>query len=228
MFEIQKQDSTRSSATGSNTNRDVDKNSDTVNLKYTKATKKRKISNVSPSPNREKSVLSVKANNNNLTSTLATLMPVGVGSTTALSTSKTGSKSKQKPTKKNDTTSKDLSYIDPDSNTNALPNFTPNRTPENHFENFQQTCNTLTKPVDFFQLFFTDEVFWTIAQHTSSYPWINIAKKQTYCNTRGAWKETDSKEIKAFIALLLYQGLVCANRIDRYWEKRNLYHGLWA
>ena len=43
MFEIQKQDSTRSSATGSNTNRDVDKNSDTVNFKYTKAQKREKF-----------------------------------------------------------------------------------------------------------------------------------------------------------------------------------------
>ena len=82
-FPIQKQDSTNSasgsSASGSDTNRDVDKNSDTVNLTYTKATKERKISNVSPSPNPEKSVLSVEADKNNLTSTLATLTPVGAG-----------------------------------------------------------------------------------------------------------------------------------------------------
>ena len=87
MFLIQKQDSTRSSASGSNTNREVDKNSDTVNLAYTKATRKRKISNVSPSPNPEKSVLSVEADKNNLTSTLATLAPVGVELSPALSTS---------------------------------------------------------------------------------------------------------------------------------------------
>ena len=93
-----------------------------------------------------------------------------------------------------------MSYNDPDSNTNVLPNFTPNRTPGNHFENFQQTCNTLTKPVDFFQLFFTDEVPRTIPQHTNSYTRINIAKKQTNCDTGVAWKETDSKEMKTFLA----------------------------
>ena len=48
MFPIQKQDSVISSTSGSNTNRDVDKNSETVNLTYTKAKKDRKISNVSP------------------------------------------------------------------------------------------------------------------------------------------------------------------------------------
>ena len=80
----------------------------------------------------------------------------------------------------NDTTSRDLSLNDPDSNTNILPNVTPNHTPGNHFENPQQTRNTLTKPVDFFQLFFTDEVLRTIGQHTNSYAWINIAKKQTF------------------------------------------------
>ena len=48
MFPIQKQDSVISSTSGSNANRDVDKNSETVNLTYTKAKKERKISNVSP------------------------------------------------------------------------------------------------------------------------------------------------------------------------------------
>ena len=53
-------------------------------------------------------------------------------------------------------------------------------------------------------------------------------KKQTYCDTGGAWKETDPSEIKTFIALLLYQGFVRANQNDRYWTTRSLYHGLWA
>ena len=147
-----------------------------------------------------------------MTSTLATSTPVGVGSSPNLSTSKRASKSKQNPIKKNDTTSKDLSYNDPDSNTNVLSNFTTNHTPGNHFENFQQTRNALTKSTDFFfQLFFTDEVLRTIAQHTNSCARINTAKIQTYCDTGGAWRETDSKEIKTFIGLLLYQGLICAN-----------------
>ena len=63
----------------------------------------------------------------------------------------------------------------------------------------------------FFQLFFTDEVLRTIAQHTNSCARINTAKIQTYCDTGGAWRETDSKEIKTFIGLLLYQGFICAN-----------------
>ena len=70
-----------------------------------------------------------------MTSTLATLTPVGVGLSPALSTSKKASRSTQKPKKMNDTTSRDLSLNDPDSNTNILPNFTPNHTPGNHFEN---------------------------------------------------------------------------------------------
>ena len=87
--------------------------------------------------------------------------------------------------------------------------------PGNHFENFQQTRNTLTKPVDFFQLFFTDEVLRAIAQHKNSYTWINIAKNQTHCDTWGVWEETDSDEMKAFIALLLYHGFFHANRNHR-------------
>ena len=52
--------------------------------------------------------------------------------------------------KRNDTTSKDLSCNDHDSTTNALSNFMPNRTSQNHFKNFQQTHNTLTTPIYFF------------------------------------------------------------------------------
>ena len=34
--------------------------------------------------------------------------------------------------------------------------------------------------------------------------------------------------MKMFIALLLYQGLVCTNQNSHYWATRSLYHGLWA
>ena len=144
---------------------------------------------------------------------------VGVASlhnTLSKKTSKKTSKSKQKPVRKIDTISKDLSYDNPDNNTNLPPNFTPNRIPGNHFERIQQTRNALTKPCDFFQLFFTDDVLRTIAKHTDSYAWINIAKEPSYAKNEGAWQETDLKEIKIFIALLLYQGLIRVNRNDRY------------
>ena len=133
VFPIQKQDSAKRSAGGSKTNRDVDKNSYTVNLTYTKAKERRKISNVSLSTNQEKSVLSVEEGNNNFTLKLAILTPVGVEWSLALSTSKKSYNSKQKPTKRNNTTIKDLPCNDSDSITNVLPNFTPNRTPRKSF-----------------------------------------------------------------------------------------------
>ena len=57
-----------------------------------------------------------------------------------------------------------ISYNDPDSNTNVLPNFTPNCTPGNHFKNFKQTHNSLTNLLVY--LVFTDKVLRTIPQHT--------------------------------------------------------------
>ena len=47
-----------------------------------------------------------------------------------------------------------ISYNDPDSNTNVLPNFTPNCTPGNHFKNFKQTHNSLTNLLVYLVFFY--------------------------------------------------------------------------
>ena len=80
-------------------------------------------------------------------------MPVGVGSSPASSHQK-------KPLNQNKIQSKGMillakiSYNDPDSNTNVLPNFTPNCTPGNHFKNFKQTHNSLTNLLVYLVFFY--------------------------------------------------------------------------
>ena len=52
------------------------------------------------------------------------------------------------------------------------------------------TRNSTTKVVDFFSLYFSNELIETICKHTSSYAWTVIDKKQYYADKEGTWKET--------------------------------------
>ena len=44
----------------------------------------------------------------------------------------------------------------------------------------------------------------------------------------GSWLDVTPDEIKRFIAMLIYFGLVRIGNVDRYWSVKTLYHGLWA
>lgn len=120
------------------------------------------------------------------------------------------------------------SYEQPDEYTNNIPDFTPHRHPGSHVNMQQCTRSSFTKALDFFQLYFTDDIIDSIVKHTNAYAWINIANKQSYSGNDGDWKETDANEMKKLLALLIYQGLVKASTFNRYWSTKSLYHGLWA
>ena len=66
-----------------------------------------------------------------------------------------------------------------------------------------QTCNSVTKAVDFLSLYFTNKLIETIYKHTNSYIWSFIDKKEYYSGEEGAWKETTPDEIKKLIVSLL-------------------------
>jgi hypothetical protein len=66
-----------------------------------------------------------------------------------------------------------------------------------------------------------------ICENTSNkYTWLNIQKKPYYGDKNGAWIETNPDEMKKFIAILLYQGLVKLPTFERYWSHKSIYHGL--
>ena len=135
--------------------------------------------------------------------------------------------SKQKVVRKNvvkDATTF-LSYDDIDE-TIVSPDFTPKRLPGSQVQ--QHNSHLLTKAFDFFQLYFTDETIEKIVKHTNTYAWLNIESKKSYSDNEGGWTETNEKEIKQLIALLIYQGLVKVSTFNRYWSTKSLYHGLWA
>lgn len=121
------------------------------------------------------------------------------------------------------------SYDDQDVG-NPLPAFTPNRLPGIHFGR-PLLRNTMTKAVEFFHLFFTDEMVRNICDHTNSYAieHISYGTHRTYAQPDGSWKETTPDEINRLIAILIYFGLVKVHTsTDRYWSVKSLYHGLWA
>lgn len=67
-----------------------------------------------------------------------------------------------------------------------------------------------------------------IVKHTYTYAWLNITKKPPYASKEGCWTETTLPEMKRFIALLVYQGIVKVRGYEQYWSTKPLYHGLWA
>lgn len=62
--------------------------------------------------------------------------------------------------------------------------------------------NHMTKAVDFFSLFFTEELIKEICNHTNTHVWQKINCKQIYADKNGAWKEKNPDEMKKFIACL--------------------------
>ena len=49
-----------------------------------------------------------------------------------------------------------------------------------------------------------------------------------YAASDGSWTETNPEEMKRFIALLIYQGIVRVPKYEQYWSTKTLYNGLWA
>ena len=110
-----------------------------------------------------------------------------------------------------------------------LPQFTPAREPGIHLEG-PLLRNTMVKPMEFFRLFFTNEMVDSIVLHTNTYADIHIASgsRETYTQGDGSWRETTADEINRLIALLIYFGLVkVVGDVDKYWSTATLYHGLW-
>jgi len=118
------------------------------------------------------------------------------------------------------------SYADDDAELNDIQAFTPARTvgPQLNSNQLRGMKNAL----DFFSLFFDDQVISKIVKHTNEYGYQTIHNKSTYANDNGGWVETSSQEIRKLIALLLYQGLVRVSSFKSYWSTKSLYHGLWA
>lgn len=117
-------------------------------------------------------------------------------------------------------------YDDEDLKLNNLQPFTPERTPGHQLSSNQ--LRGKKSALDFFSLFFGEQVISKIAKHTNEYDHKTIYNKSTNSKESGEWKETSPEEIRRLIALLLYQGFVRVSSFKSYWSTKSLYHGLWA
>ena len=91
--------------------------------------------------------------------------------------------------------------------------------------------NTMTRAVDFFNLFFTVRLIDSIVEHTNSYAYAHImaGSHKSYAQPDETWLEVTPDEIKKMIALLIYFGLIRVGQsVEWYWSTATLLHGLWA
>ena len=100
---------------------------------------------------------------------------------------------------------------------NVLPRFTPVREPGFYLDAPLLRGKYVT-PIEFFQLYFTDDMINDICFHRNAYAWANIAQKQYYADQQGAWKEVTPNELKRLLALIIYFGLVKVNQFHDYWN----------
>ena len=90
---------------------------------------------------------------------------------------------------------------------------------------------SLTKAINFFDLFFDKQIVSEIVKHTNSYAQekIFLGQVSSYTQSDGSWKDVTADEIKRFIALLIHFGVVhVRGDVQRNWSTKTLYHGLWA
>lgn len=78
-------------------------------------------------------------------------------------------------------------------------------------------------PVEFFYIFFNDDVIDLIVTETNRYAQQKINAGIQQKSRLHRWKDTDAEEIKTFFAISLWMGLARFPKIVDYWRKNMLY-----
>ncbi|XP_015437540.1 PREDICTED: piggyBac transposable element-derived protein 4-like [Dufourea novaeangliae] len=80
-------------------------------------------------------------------------------------------------------------------------------------------------PYDVFALFVDDEIIDLMVSETNRYAEQKLNKSDLPpCSRMHKWKPTNPEEIKKFLGLILYMGVVKVNPIANYWSKSPLYN----
>lgn len=74
----------------------------------------------------------------------------------------------------------------------------------------------LPSPLDFFQLFFTDEEFEILAENTNGY-----ARQKEAGRQGRPWRATCGAELKIFFGLIIYMGVYRSTGIASYWSRNH-------
>lgn len=84
--------------------------------------------------------------------------------------------------------------------------------------------NSASDVIEFFQLFLTDEILEIIVTETNRNGKQNLQDQMTSPRSRlAAWKDTNVDEMKRFIGILLWMGLMKLPSISSYWSRDCLY-----
>ena len=79
-------------------------------------------------------------------------------------------------------------------------------------------------PVDVFLLLIDDKVIDHIVCETNKYADQEIAKITSKPHSRlKKWSSTNSEEIKQFLGMILWMGLVRLGSLENYWSKKRIY-----
>ena len=120
------------------------------------------------------------------------------------------------------------SYGDEDEGpTDAIPAFKPASVPgiQLHQVKTRESTQQFMQPIDFFKLFFTQELITMLCSYTNKYASAHIADKPTLSK---GWVDINPEEMYRFFGLLYYMAIVNLPRIDLYWSTKTLFHGNWA
>ena len=88
------------------------------------------------------------------------------------------------------------------------PQFIPRLEPGIHLEG-PLLRNTTVRPIDFIELFITQEMVESNVSHTNAYAYIRIGSgsHKSYTQKEGSWNDTTSHKIYRLIGFLIYFGL---------------------
>ncbi|CAF4947421.1 unnamed protein product [Pieris macdunnoughi] len=99
----------------------------------------------------------------------------------------------------------------------------PSVIPFTEFEGMKLPYSSLLKEADpdkYYGLLVPEEIFKMIAEQTNLFASQNITAKQTKPGSRShSWKPTNMTEIKKFLGLILYMGIVKLPKLAYYWSK---------
>ena len=83
-----------------------------------------------------------------------------------------------------------------------------------------------TNELDFFRLYFSDEIVDDIVQFTNAHAHANIPSRPLYSrHSDGHWQDTTREEIYKVIALLIHQSLSKLPEACDYWSTASLFNG---
>eukprot|EP00117_Sycon_ciliatum_P038890 scpid79939/ scgid3040/ len=84
-----------------------------------------------------------------------------------------------------------------------------------------------TCELDFFKLYFTEDIVARIVEYTNSYAREHIGEKRSYA-VQGEWVDTTNEEIYCLFALLFHMAFNRLPEIRQFWSEESLFRGNYA